>query len=165
MSAVSVFKSTAPEVVSSYEDYQRRYLEFHRQLSEFDSQWPDHGTLITRFVTTIKFAGLHGDVSPGPGWRQTKTGAWVPDRRTREGKALARQVEALRVEKIGQLKGMPPNAFTAGHCWQHGVDVVDSVVWASWGCLADEVEGVDTELWERAKLSEYYLAIESRFDG
>lgn len=163
-STKAFYSSTAPEVLSSWEDTQRRYREYHAAAGEFFGRWPNHKGIQSRFSDCVYAAGLHGDESPGEGWRRGKNGDWYPDKRLKAGKALAKELDALKVKGLGHLPGMPSLRFADGVMATHSAQEIDGVMWVTWSIDADEIEKddqFDGSLWERAKASAYHLAIES----
>ena len=160
----AIYRSAAPSVVEAWEDTQRRYKEWHSAVGAWGDAYKHDGILITDHGDRKWVIGLRGDDAPGPEWRWSKQAdCWVPDKRTKAGKAVDATLESLRVDKLGHVPGMPARVVGPGRMYQSGFEYIDGVLWVTWGCSAEEVESqakFDGNLWERAKASAYYLAVE-----
>lgn len=126
------------------------------------------GTLtpvMKRLGGSVWLVGLLGDGELLEGWRPATDGTFVPDRRTRIGRAAHEAMKEIKLND-GGLPGMP-DVITIGNHWYHpGVEVNGPIIWVTWACDPDhpeacfdfsKLEGIDATIWTRAKLSEYYV--------
>lgn len=174
----TIYRSTHPDVLAAVADSERRHGEWHTAVGEFGKQYlPSHRVMTMDGGSRRWVAGLHQEGgpeldSPGPEWRWNRAKRiWVPDKRTKEGKVLARQFAELKVEALGDLPGMPTTVMQAPRWHYHGVKLIDGVAYVTWSCGFDVVEDdeaagfskwtFDSTMWERCRASEYYTALES----
>lgn len=167
------YKSTDPDVLAAWDDTQRRFQEWREAKSAWAQQFPDHEALAVQGSDSVSVVGLQGDETPGPAWRQTTRAnieLWVPDKRTKAGKAIAQQLDALSVDHMKDIPGMPDMAMSGNHWHSPGLFVYDGVAYVHWSCTFAEVEdstrgwsrtAFDASKWERIKRSELYAAQEA----
>jgi len=173
----AVFTSTAPEISAWFADTELREREANEALGAFlrglDNHDPSNPQVHIRTHTwgpTWWLGGVHGKEAPGPLWRESEPGLWVPNRRTKAGKELGAQVEAIGF-KWKCVPGMPADlSVLAGDgrdflLWPK-VEALGGggVFWCVWKVPEAQVIGsprFDPALWQRAKLSEYYAAREA----
>lgn len=167
------YKSTDAEVIAQWDDTQRRYREWHEAKDAWAEQFPNHDTASFQQSDRLWLGGLRGDESPGPCWRRAvrvDIDVWVPDKRTKAGKALAAEIDAMTVTHMKDIPGMPDMAMV-GNRWYHpGLFVYDGTAYVNWSCSFAEVEAdptrgwsrieFDASKWERIKRSEFYAAQE-----
>lgn len=162
-----VYRSTHPEVLGAWEEQNARHVAWHDAVKEFRSEYPDHKPCAVNWGDAKHLLGLTGAESPGPVWRFMKArDCWVPDKRTKAGKALAARIDALRVTGLGSFPGMPHEIWEHAPEWySHGLQVIAGVVWVTWSekLTYEKVEATktfDPAYWERARGSEYLRAVE-----
>ena len=169
------YRSSHPDVLAAWADTQTRFREWHAKVSEWRADYPEHHAAQQDWTGSLSIVGLIGDTSPGPGWRHKRgQNVWVPDQRTKAGKALAERIAALKADKIGDLPGMPDTASsskstpTGGYGLCHpGMFEHDGTVWVSWNATHKDVaesgwstRQLDMTIWEQAPLSAFYAATE-----
>lgn len=171
----AVYRSSHPDVLAAWADTQRRFDAWHSEVVVLRAAFPDHQVLQHEFDGRISVAALRGPSAPGQAWRYVKRqDYWVPDRRLKSGKAMADRIDGIRVTGMGKLPGMPDTAHGGRAANGYGTQLHhpgmfehDGTVWVKWSCSHEAVvesgwskTTLDLELWELAKLSGYYLAVE-----
>lgn len=170
-----VFTSTAPEISAWVVDREHREREanealgaFLRGLDTYDPRNPEVQLRTHTWGPTWWLGGVHGKTAPGPLWRESEPGLWVPNRRTKAGKELGAQVEAIGF-KWKRVPGMPsdlsvPTGDGRNFLLWPEVETLGGVFWCVWKAPGEQVTSsarYSADLWQRAKLSEYYAAKEA----
>jgi len=114
------------------------------------------------------------DEFPPAGWRVNQSREYaVPDKRTRAGKQIATALAAVKHpgNPGDDLPGMPADVMAGGGFQTPAIRMLEgrTALYVAWrtdpaGCResfrSKSVE-IDASLWERAKLSDYYAAVEA----
>lgn len=173
-----VYKSGHRTVLEAVGEWRKARQAFSDDLHAFVTRHIGEGRsgLVVNGVKEIRFVGverLRGEKEPPSElWRADDRNGWVPRRTTKAGKQLAAEMAAITAPDLfGTLPGMPREYWDvlqpdcSHKVFTPGFRVSDAeVVWVTWGTarmLDDPKWNVDDQLWERAKLSEYYAAIEA----
>lgn len=173
MSEESAFRSSHPDVLAAWADSVSRRQAWTEAVGRFVKENPDHKGLETSWATRLAFVGLRGEEKPGPEWRYvSERDFWVPDKRTKAGKALSQQCDELAIFGLWNLPGMPTELMIDNHrlLSPGGFEAADGTIWLHWGCSAERVgtgsplggSDLNLEIWESAPLSAYHLALETR---
>ena len=180
----AVYRSTHPEVLAAWDDTQQRHRELAEKVKALRAEFPNHPPMVYRYSDRAQFSHLSfhedmpsigNDFGPPPepeGWRIKKEGrstylGWVPDKRTKAGKAMAARLAEIKVTGMGHFPGMPTTVLEGNHWYSHGSVVHDGVAYAHWGCSFADVEssnwsrGLDTDMWQRCRMSEFWMAKEA----
>jgi hypothetical protein len=169
----AVYKSRAPHLIDEYdaatterfEEYKAKAVAFKNELGveqlSVNSGWDD--IRVTGYIDPDR----HAD--PKPGYRRdSKTGFMKPALRTAEGKAIAERLKGIRYVP-GKKPGLPGVIMGVGYMGPFSLQKLDGEWYAVLTVpLEDDPEQrartlreVDVQLWEPAKLSEYFLAVEA----
>ena len=163
MSGLTVYRSTHPDAL-------RRW---HATTEAMDA-WSEkmQATLITLGVdgrevwydqVSGRIIGLGhtgGDDVP-EGWRvDARTGYLVPRRSTKAGKQIAAVLDGMRRPDPRALPGMPAQVMAGVHFLTCGLEYMGGALYVRWSRPIPE-KLVDSAIWERIKLSEYYAALEA----
>lgn len=98
---------------------------------------------------------------PPAGWRiDRETGAWVPKLTTRAGKRIKVDLAGIQPPSSVRhaLPGMAGMAMSGNRIYGAAMFVLDDVMYLYWPVSPDEV---DPTIWEKVKISDYYLAKEA----
>ena len=162
------------EVVYRMRDHDAAKRWYEEQAAELTA-W--RGSL-TEFLTAqgldaaavyiTSFGALSAVRNPGTvpdGWRvkgKTESDKIVPDKRRKTGRDAAARLEELRKPQLREaLPGkMPSLSFTRTGLMQPGVRCMAGTVWVTWDGFPDDATDLDMDVWEQARLSEYYTALE-----
>lgn len=164
---VCAFRSTHPEVRAADAENRRRYQQWRADVETWASQYPAHHPVQITFGggADRHIRGLTGETELGEGWRISKGGDWVPDKRTKAGRAIAKALEPLSVSGLKRLPGMPDMAFAMQ---SPGVYDLQGATWVAWSCPAGEVAkggwsnvDLDLTMWTEMPLRAFYLAVEA----
>jgi hypothetical protein len=121
-----------------------------------------------RDIIGVQHLPEHGPIPSG--WRHDRdtSNAIVPDKRNREGKTVAEKLGKLRMPGRGALLvgGLPEMALDLDTSRAHWPSIarMDGAIYVRYGCDPEKKERgnrIDFQIWERIKLSEYYLAVEA----
>lgn len=171
-----IYRTSNPDVIADYKKVGEEYLEWCDRCVAFaESIHPDANPMKSSDFGGERFGGLTV-VKPIPeGWRVQKQTGWLADimvpRRanSKHGKKIAKDVEqqydALReapnVRKT--LTGMPSYLFLGLSGQAPGVVLYDDTLYVDWNEDALQMleKEVDTSIWERVKLSDYYAIKEA----
>jgi hypothetical protein len=173
MMAVEVaYRSDAPAVLEAMESWQADMQARHERVKEFDERHNPDGKLTLRIWRwpSYRIAYFEGDDAP-EGWRRNKRGRIVPDKRTRAGKQIAAEIEAIHKSPLGtlagRLPGMPEHTISGDRWLSPGIFLHDGAVYVHWearpvsNARTSEFDEVDTAIWSELKLSEFYAAKEA----
>lgn len=168
----TAFRSAAPEVMVAYATWDARREEFRASMRNLGDEYGREVYVSRSMLSGQSFSGLkhdRGDDVPD-GWRvDSKTRLLKPDKRTKEGKALAAELKRLSLPRP-VIPGMPGDCWGEGYVYAPAFFEHDGTVWAGWGCGPDRLTGdggdmrgptVDPSLWTLAKLSEWHAAREA----
>jgi hypothetical protein len=108
------------------------------------------------------------------GWRLNKSREFaVPDKRTKAGKQIAAALAAVKHpgNPGDDLPGMPADVLVGGGFQTPAIRLLEdrTALYVAWrtdpaGCresFRSRSVAIDRDLWERAKLSDYYAAVEA----
>ena len=175
MSELVVYKSAIPIVLRAWEQATSDYTDWSTGIFTFAKDvHPDAKPIVGSAWGDDRLMGL-SVVDPLPdGWRVVKSRRghdfMIPKQNTKVGKTANVMFEAVRKapQVLSMLPGMPSVVFAKGSSYTPGTLTMDGVLYVSWGCDPNDsdlgfskVDKVDTDLWERVKLSEYYAAKEA----
>lgn len=175
------YRSNHEAVMSVWEDTQRRYREAHDAIRAFKKKYGGRkAEALVYGGSDYRLAALRTaswDAPPKGGeelWRyDRKAGGWVPRRKTKEGKAIAKEFDACRAGRLGEVPGLPRYVQVKGgpHPFQmSGAQIFDhgGYVWACWSTVDHEdvvASGwgdFDASMWEQVKRSELEAARETK---
>lgn len=161
----SVFTTDDVDIIAKWEADQERHREWHAAVGEWAKQYPEHKAVLLTSGGARWLSGLSGEW-PGALWRShPRYSHWIPRNRSKAEKALHAEVAALKVEKLGDLAGMPTDIWSRmPHFYTHGVKTYGGRIYVTWSCPADAVEEskeFDGSRWRRCPLSEFYAAQEA----
>jgi hypothetical protein len=165
----AVFKSKAPHLIDEYEakanarfeEYKAKAIALKNELGvehlAVNSSWGD--IRVTGYVEPDRSA------DPKPGWRRdSKTGFMKPALRTPEGKAIAQRLKGIWYA-AGEKPGLPGvvmgEGFMGPFVLQKFGDTWYAYITVPLRSYAADLSEVDVQLWEPAKLSEYFAAVEA----
>lgn len=169
MADKTVYRSTHPDVMAAWRTAQEQAIEIGRQRRELlDSL----GFVGIRALTTdthiLGVEHLAGEIPAG--WRRDRqtSMAIVPNRRTKAGAEVGRQLDRLTMPdpRLILIGGMPHMVWPDDEVRTYwpGRRLLDGAVWVTWGCDPEKsgrTVTIDPEVWQRMKLSEYYAAVEA----
>jgi hypothetical protein len=168
MTDLVVYRSAHPEVLAHWHNTIQARKDWRVKVNETIA---DLGFPGRRFATNgSRVIGVeHTDGDVPEGWRQDRDlrSAIVPARRTTAGRRIGDRLDALRrVEFRDNLPGgMPHLACCATDMafMRPGVVLLGDAVYVDWSGEIEERDAshIDTDVWERIKLSEYYAAVET----
>jgi hypothetical protein len=165
----AVFKSRAPHLIEEYEakanarfeEYKAKAIALKNELGveqlAVNSGWGD--IRVTGYVDPDRNA------EPKPGWRRdSKTGFMKPALRTPEGKAIAQRLKGIWYV-AGEKPGLPSIVMGDGYMGPFTLkklgDAWYAYITVPLRSYAADLNEVDVQLWEPAKLSEYFSALEA----
>ena len=165
----AVFKSSAPHLVEDYEakanarfeEYKAKAIKLKNELGveqlAVNSGWGD--IRVTGYVEPDRNA------DPKPGWRRdSKTGFMKPALRTPEGKAVGQRLKGIWYS-AGEKPGLPGIVMRDGFMGPFTLQKLGGTWYAyitvPLRSYAADLREVDRQLWEPAKLSEYFAAKEA----
>jgi hypothetical protein len=166
----TVYRSTHPDVLKVWDDAHKRAEEIDKArralLDELGFEGRP-GLIDDVGIYGVQHLDEHGPVPDG--WlRDRRTeGAIVPDRRRKLGREVAGKFKGLTMPDLRRLLpgGMPSTVLhleISKRFWP-AIKRFDDAVYVVWGCDPEQLERADrinSEVWERVKLSEYYAAVE-----
>lgn len=162
-----VYRSTHPDVLASIEAYRAAMVTWQAAAAALLTElgFTDRGFVVAtafgfRWITGVEYRD--GDCIPD-GWRRVERGksqGLVPDKRRKVGKKAHARMEDTQppADLRASLPGMPGEQLIGGASLTPALREMAGAVWVSW---RNEVSGVDPEIWERVKLSEYYALLEA----
>jgi hypothetical protein len=161
----SFYRSSAPEVLTAWEELQERNRAYCEARDEWMRDFPGYEPVARVSRGGSKhLIGLSGAGAPGPLWVMKRGDIfWSPVLKTSAGKKLRDRLEGVRLD-ISAMPGMP-HMVSSGLklCW-HSLETYGSAVWVCWSCPPEDVErcpSFSSALWERAPASAYHLAKEA----
>ena len=174
-----VYRSTHPDVLAHWEktgsvEAQKAWRErVNEALAELG--FPGRKFATTSGFKDTEVTGVeHPEGEDAPvGWKRNKDlpSAIVPDKRRAAGKrAAARLAEVTMPNPRSRMPGEMPGACFAGTgmaLMRPGIARHGDAVYVTWSRELEEptADNIDTAVWERVKLSEYYAAKESAVEG
>lgn len=170
MTAEAVFKSTHPDVLAAWDKAESDWQTYRDAVNAFRDRYPTQRVIVADLTEGREcVVGLDGDpANPPPGpWRWTLKARFVPDKRSNAGKLLAIEMKNLAYTPP-PIPGQPGLIISDGLWHSCGFHVYDGVAFADWSCGYETVERndrFDPTIWVRAKLSEYYAAVEAAEEG
>jgi hypothetical protein len=167
----TVFRSTHPDTLAAWDDVHKRAEEVDRARRTLLDELGFEGR--PGFIGDIGIYGVQHLDEHGPvpdGWRRDANTyeAIVPDRRRKIGKEVGEKFEALNMPDLRKaLPGRMPvtvlNLEISKRHWP-AIKRFDDAVYVVWGCDPEKLERgdrIDSKVWERIKLSEYYAVVEA----
>lgn len=163
MPEVIAYRSDHPDVLAAVTIHAAQGAEFGETITALahDIGGPDCQPLIRQDSLAVGLSAFTRPPGTLPdGMRVDALGHLVPNKRTAAGKAIARRMEDTKqVPHLATLlPGMPAISTSRGWFATPGHVATTTEVWVTW---SHEPDGVDPEVWERAKLSAYYAAQEA----
>lgn len=177
----AVFKATDPARIDAWKaELDAGYERFNERLKEYGERIGRHNFSIRRGWWELWVMGYQDDdpkAAPLNGWRRDRdSGICVPYRRTNVGKVVDAELEALKFT-FPTIPGMPQVVLGDGYM---GVILAQKFGedWYAWTTvpLRGDDEGllnphdmnslkeVDRDLWQPAKMSEFWTVKESHND-
>lgn len=158
-----VYRSGDDAVLDWWQDAEGTMREFYAAAREFAARYDRNPHMLHGWGSSL--VGLDptdADYdSPPDGWRlhrgTERQGDWLtPIRRSNAGKALYAEIEAIRTkgDPRHKLPGWKWEMFRA----EPGLFLHDGYVWMHTGTT----DGVDVDVWEPVRLSEFYAAREAK---
>jgi hypothetical protein len=165
----AIYRSSHPEVQLAWEKQRAHATGWRDDLQDFCTKWgmdPDTArSMIQPDRALLMGFRLPRSQSPADGWRwDSASRNWVPALRTELGKQINSDLKTLGPEfgiryyldRVGM-----PSSFSGGGArrWS-GVKQILDTTWVQWNWEID----IDDPRWERVKLSDYCLMVESGED-
>lgn len=167
MTTQSAYSSTHPDVLAAMDALDAAQAEWRASVDALRDELNVEGEVL--YSDSWGTRSFRGFVSPpdvdGVQWRRVQNGYW-PKQTTKAGKALHARLSGIKY-KLRNLPGMPESVMHGFTSYSHGMARWDGVVWVTWGCSHDIVEGikeggrVDFTIWQQRRLSEFYAAREA----
>jgi hypothetical protein len=172
-----VYRSRAPEVLEAHKAAREATRTYAKQTQAVLDAAGVGGYKVWLSTGHWDYGAFRGiDIPEGQevprGWRKAKDFA-VPDKRTKAGRETGAALRAVKHpgDPMAQVPGMPLDILTPGGFQSPGVRVLEdgAALYVTWrrdpneaqGSFSGKYEPVDTTLWGRVKLSEYYAAVEA----
>lgn len=164
------YRSRAPRALAVWEAYQKQREAFNDQLRATLAELGLTGRDVLRrehHVVGVRYSD--GDIPDG--WRVSadKPDMIIPDRRTRDGKAVAKTLGALRIpDPRDDLPGGMPGEVMD---WDRASLLVAGLTFAADALYVtfqaprmpeEYAEHIDPDIWEQVPLSVYYAAVEQQ---
>ncbi|MER7213548.1 hypothetical protein ABT340_41345 [Streptosporangium sp. NPDC000239] len=164
MADKTVYRSTHPDVLKIWDVADTATRDWHAQVEMFLAEHDLAGRKVYFSSASSTVLGVeHVDGEEVPcGWRVHRSqGYLVPRLTTKEGKLLnARLTELKRPDPRDQVPGMPKNCLADASFLTCGMQFMGGALYVTWSKPIPEKQ-VDSTIWERVKLSEYYAAVEA----
>lgn len=169
-----VYRSSHPDVLAHWDNTASAEAQTAWR-ERVETAIADLGFPGRRFATQndIHVVGVehpHGDPVP-EGWRRDRKNSdvIVPARRTKAGRDIDDKLTALArpCPRHDLPGGMPKMAFSGLALMHPGVERHGETVYVSWSgeLTGRDAECVDTAVWQRIKLSDYYAVLEAAQDA
>lgn len=172
------YRSKHKDVMTVWDDSQARWREARDKIAAFKKKYASKSAnMLVTTGTEYRLVGIAMPYDKPPkggelAWRyETKKGCWVPRRSVKEGKAIAKELDACGARNLGDLPGLPHFVQTkvglfnlqGFQAFGHGGYVYacypsvdhEDVVKSGWGTF-------DDKLWKQIKRSQYEAANEKR---
>jgi hypothetical protein len=166
MKTKAYYRSSHPDVLAYWADTEARAEAFNAALKALEAEFPDSQACYLEGHGWREAYGLHYEQphpAPGPGWMQKKgEQCWTADRRTKTGREVWNRLNDLRFNE-GTPPGLPERVRTDMRFCFPGMERHGGDLWAIFSCTAAEVEACkqfNGSIWQPAKASEYWLAVE-----
>ena len=166
MSVQAVYSSTDPAVLADAATNMERMLDHHEAMAELRAEFGSEVYISDSWGERRSFAGfVTCPTAAGVDWRRVRH-AWWPKKTTTAGKLLHKRLTALSF-RWQPLTGMPHALMDEMTLRHHGWIEHDGTVWVSWSASHDRLDliapgKIDTAIWQRRKLGEYFTAIDER---
>jgi hypothetical protein len=168
----AVFKATRPDLIDAYDQRTTELWEEYRaKIKALMEEWGveqlscrddwNGGQFVTGYVPARS-------EDPKPGFRKDRdSGFMVPAKRTAEGKAHVQRIKDVHYAP-GKKPGLPSTVLGQGYMGPFTLRKLGGVWYAvltvplgSPEERGSSLREVDRDVWEPAKLSEYFLAVEA----
>lgn len=173
------YRSTHPEIAAQEAAFHEREQVYEQKVAEFEAEFglkamvdvyagykvlSAFGTGEPISINGAKQMIADGKIDPRLTLLQGCRN-FTPNRKTKEGKALARQMDQVRLEWM-TLTGIPMNVYSSHEMKRYSPNFskIGDVYWVAYACEYQYVEEwpkFDGTIWERAYASEYWLAVEA----
>ena len=181
---IACYRSSAPDVIAAWESYGEDRKRFAADLDALTAElWPEkvQNHQPEPIVTISSFdpgkRRLVGwswpwGAKPPEGWKVEKGPEYYqtvsPKRTSKEGKAIAKRMDAVRPVASLDLPGMPLSLLLLPASYSPAVEHHGGAFYVGWGTDVEAVDPrstpggkpLDLEKWERIKVSEFFAARE-----
>lgn len=174
MSDKKVFVSDHPDVLAALVEFYKAEAEFKAKVDAFREEmggrrlfsYPPDGFSSGHWFG-VEVLGIdiikEGGKSALKGWRyQARRDCWVPDKRTKAGRAYADRLkdELQQPSPFRFLKDFTPSSCSVGgRIYSPGIEEIDGKVYMTW---SDKATFEGNEYFKPCKLSEFYAAKEAK---
>jgi len=181
MTTNSAYRSSHPSVLDEWNAWQEQIAAWRTRVREFMADYPGDYRCVDRGQRIIGLA------LPAPGldmglWRHQHSAGFGPilvprklrkhEERHGESVVLRARFDALACHRALALPGMPDTVMLGSHWYSPGAMQREGAVWVNWSITYEHVEADNTwasrqfdgDLWQRARVSEFYAAKEADHD-
>jgi hypothetical protein len=176
-----VYRTRNPEMLAAWDAFQAEQSAWHRKAKRLIGRWfprQGRGCMVQRssWGGNDRWVGISRPTYKGyrrsnewpniadsdlraAGWRKDKDGTIVPFKKTPEGRAFAKLIDACQppTSLRNRLIGMPGHLAFGRYglnTYQCGIERIGDAIYVTWSIqLTDEH---DRKLWKSVRLSEYY---------
>jgi hypothetical protein len=166
MSDPTVFRTTSRAVLDAWEAGQKALNEWRGRFNDGCAALgidPDQ-VIANTWTGRIKGVRDYSNTAPAEGWRHDqRAGLRMPALKTPAGRQIAAALDELRrPQPADGLPGLPLTILNnRGLYLVHVQQFDNSSLYARWESEVGDRDGVDLHIWERVKLSDYYLVVEA----
>ncbi|WP_188187987.1 hypothetical protein [Nonomuraea sp. SYSU D8015] len=160
---LTVYRSTHPDALTAWHTAADARQEWTKQMQAF---LDEHGfgkrtVYVGHSGRVLGIEHVDGEDAPD-GWRvDQRTGYLMPRLKTRAGKQIdARLAELVQPDPRNKMPGMPMQCFVSLALLTCGMRIIRDTLYAEWSRPIPQ-DQVDSAIWQRIKLSEYYAAREA----
>lgn len=165
MSETYYFKSSGPEVAEFIRDLEAREDAYHVAAAAFKAELG--GDLVECKSWRRKYlVGVQCEEKPEGAWvKKQGNSYWSPDLRSSRGRQMRDRLRAVEFRHLAP-PGMPSDYFSssAHKIYSPGLTWTAPTLWVAWDVpheLIEQERDFYSTIWERAKASEYHLAVEA----
>lgn len=167
----TAYKSTSQAVIAYYNQKNDEFREHHERAFAQLEEWglkeargfASMGGVLASRDQIVGVFPIEGQ-DPPAGWRLSKDArgpVWVPKLNTKIGKKLDAELKEIQppLKLMANLPGMPDVSWKGNHVYAPAMFVFEQAMYLKW-TVPPEDEEVDDLIWQRIKLSEWYVAKE-----
>jgi hypothetical protein len=167
----TVYRTERPEVVALRGKWSDAHREMCARRDCFLSEHAPEGAAAQivegvwgRMMVGISLDGRADEVPDG--WRlDPRQGFLVPRRNTRRGKTIVEALGKVRMANPrDDLPGMPSLHWAGRSFAWPAVEFHGEAMYVVWGGGGPPAEEIDSDVWERVRLSEWYAMVERYVD-
>lgn len=185
MATETVYRSDHPEVLAWWTALESDREAFRVRCTEISDRFPGFTAVISETSKGAKLVGINGRdpetrqllPPPSPAWRLMTKDLfhYRPYRNHLKDPELVAEFGSVGWKVTDPPGGMPLEVMVESRWYTPGMQMIEGAVWITWGVgqgyidpdpeLADKVSvrgadgtAVDHDMWEPAKLSEYFAA-------